>query len=83
MVYDVEFRPKAAKDLNRLSPDVARRILDKIAVLRHDLSGDVKQLVHFTNEYRLRVGDYRVLFDLDGQRIIIYRIRHRSEAYDS
>ena len=83
MKYEVDFRPKATKDMNRLSPDVARRILAKVAVLRQDLSGDIKRLIHFTPEYRLRVGDYRVLFDLVGDCIVIRRVRHRSEAYDS
>ena len=83
MEYEVEFRTKATKDLHRLSPEVARRILAKVAVLRQDLSGDVKHLIHFTPEYRLRVGDYRVLFNLAGLRIVIHRVRHRSEAYDS
>lgn len=83
MEYEVEFRPKATKDLGRLSPDIARRILSKIAAMRKDLSGDVKHLTHHTPEYRLRVGDYRVLFDLEESRIVIYRVRHRREAYNA
>ena len=46
-----------------------------------DLKGDVKRLTNFTPEYRLRVGDFRVLFEIEGEAIIIYRIRHRREAY--
>jgi mRNA interferase RelE/StbE len=36
---------------------------------------------NFTPEYRLRVGDYRVLFELQEQTVIIYRIAHRREIY--
>jgi len=43
--------------------------------------GDVKQLTNFTPEYRLRVGDYRVLFEIEGAKIVVYRVRHRREAY--
>jgi mRNA interferase RelE/StbE len=45
------------------------------------LKGDVKRLTDFTPEYRLRVGDYRILFEIEETTIIIYRIRHRRDAY--
>jgi mRNA interferase RelE/StbE len=44
-------------------------------------AGDVKKLTNFTPEYRLRVGDNRVLFEVVGNRIIVYRIIHRKDAY--
>ena len=68
-------------DLKLLSPDIAERIMKKIHTLRDGLAGDVKRMTNFRPAYRLRVGDYRVLFDIDGRRIIIYRVRHRREAY--
>lgn len=40
-----------------------------------------KQLTNFTPEYRLRVGNYRVLFEIEKKIINIYRIRHRKQAY--
>jgi mRNA interferase RelE/StbE len=46
-----------------------------------NLARDVKRLTNFTPEYRLRIGDYRVLFEIEEETIIIYRIRHRREAY--
>jgi mRNA interferase RelE/StbE len=55
--------------------------LEKICGLEKSLSGDVKRLTNFTPEYRLRVGDYRVLFEIEGDRVIIYRVKHRSRAY--
>ncbi len=57
------------------------RILARIEEMSNDLKGDVKQLTNFTPEYRLRIGDYRVLFEIEEETIIIYRIRHRREAY--
>lgn len=68
--------------MDSLSPDVARRILLKIYAMQDDLAGDVKRLTNMTSGYRLRVGDYRVLFELEGDRIIVYRVRHRREAYE-
>ncbi len=81
MEYEIEFKPKAIKDLDSLQPDVAKRIVEKISRLSQNLEGDVKRLTNFTPEYRLRVGDYRVLFEVEGNRIIVYRVRHRREVY--
>jgi len=83
MIYDLEFRPQAVKDFEALSPDVSRRIVRKIERMTNGLAGDVKRLTQFTPEYRLRVGDYRVLFTIVGDRIVVYRVRHRREAYDA
>ena len=77
----IEFKPRAVKDLEALDRSVARRILKKIRDLESGLVGDVKRLTNFTPEYRLRVGDYRVLFEIEGDRAIIYRVKHRSRAY--
>ena len=46
------------------------------------VKGDVKRLRNFTPAYRLRVGDYRVLFAVEGGRILVHRVVHRREAYD-
>ena len=81
MKYTIEFKPKAIKDLDSLQPDIARRIVEKISRLSPNLEGDVKRLTNFTPEYRLRVGDYRVLFEVEGSRIVVYRVRHRREVY--
>lgn len=81
MIYEVQYKPQAVTDLARIPTRVRSRILDKIEGLMTDLRGDVKRLANFTPEYRLRVGVYRVLFKLDGKTIIVYRIRHRREAY--
>jgi len=81
MPFNVDFKPRAIKDLSALSKDNARRILEKITALQDDLQGDVKRLTEYRPEYRLRVGDYRVLFELEDKTIVIYRIIHRREAY--
>jgi mRNA interferase RelE/StbE len=49
--------------------------------MRNNLEGDVKHLTNFTPEYRLRVGDFRVLFELAGNRVTVYRIVNRRDAY--
>ena len=81
MLYSIEINPTAIKDLKSLDRKEALRITEKIKALENDLSGNVKKLTNFTPEYRLRVGDYRVLFGVEGQKVIVYRIKHRKEAY--
>lgn len=81
MKYYVELKPKAIKDLKGLPKTEGKRIIEKLNLLEDDLQGNVKRLTNYTPEYRLRVGDWRVLFEVDDKKIIVYRIRHRKEAY--
>ena len=69
------------KDLKKIPFELRRRIVKKIEEMGDDLAGDVKQLTNTTPEYRLRVGDYRVLFEIEDGTIVVYRVRHRREAY--
>jgi mRNA interferase RelE/StbE len=82
MKYAVGLKPRATKDLWRLQKQDATRVADALERLTDDLSGDVKRLTNFSPEYRLRVGVYRVLFEIENENeIVVYRIVHRREAY--
>ncbi len=81
MKYEIEFKPRAAKDLQLIDSIDARRILAKVRAMENDLAGDIKRLTNFEPQYRLRVGNYRVLFNIEKDLITIYRIKHRREAY--
>jgi mRNA interferase RelE/StbE len=81
MTYPVEFHPRAVKDMEAIVAITRSRILNRIEEMRDNLRGDIKRLTKSTFEYRLRVGDYRILFEVNGGKIIIYRIRNRREAY--
>jgi len=69
------------KDLKRIPKNQLIKILEKIEKLQFGLQGDIKRLTDFTPEYRLRVGDYRILFEIEGNKLIIYRILHRKDVY--
>jgi mRNA interferase RelE/StbE len=81
MKYSVELKPKAIKDLEAVPKEEATRIYERLRMLEDDLHGDVKKLTNFTPEYRMRAGNYRALFEIEGDRVIIYRILHRKESY--
>ena len=83
--YKVEFSDAAVKNLRRFPHNDQRRILsqiERLAANPQEMSG-VKRLVGFDVSYRLRVGDYRVLFDRDdGVRIIdVVDVLPRGRAY--
>jgi len=82
MRFEVELKPRASKDLRGIPQNDAARVIYALEKLQDDLAGDVKHLSNFTPEYRLRVGDYRVLFEIEEpNRVVVYRVRHRREAY--
>jgi len=81
--YAVEFTRSAQKELSKLPPQTRLRIAKAIAKLSLDpKKGNVRPMVG-TSSWRLRVGDYRVVYDIVNQKLIILiiRIRHRRDAY--
>ena len=81
MNYQVDLKPRAEKDLRNLQQRDQQRIIEKLRMASDDLQGDIKRLAQFQPGYRLRMGDYRVLFEIESDKIIVYRILHRREAY--
>jgi len=81
MKYEIEIRKRAEKDLSNIPKSDAQKIADAIFALENGLVGDIKKLTNFSPEYRLRIGDWRVLFEKSKNKITIFRILHRSEPY--
>lgn len=82
MRYEIEFLPVALQQLRALPKDARRLIGGKIDLLQDDPAGDVKKLKGFKRKYRLRAGDYRVLFELEGTTVVIYDVGHRKDIYE-
>ena len=78
----IEYDQSALDDLDELPDRIRAQIVRKIERLQDGLHGDIKQLRGTDVAYRLRMGDYRILFDVESNVIVIRRIRHRKEAYD-
>jgi mRNA interferase RelE/StbE len=81
MKYEIEIKDEAKIELRKLPDDVRREIGYRLHLLQQDFSGDVKKLKGSKNEYRLRVGDQRVLFELVGRRILVYTLGQRKDIY--
>jgi mRNA interferase RelE/StbE len=78
----IEIRKSAIKDLKQISEPFKTKLKAKILDLKNfpDIS-NIKKLTNFEPAYRLRVGDYRILFDTEDDKIIIGRILHRKKSY--
>jgi mRNA interferase RelE/StbE len=79
--YELAFKPRAIKDLQAFDKKTSEQILQKLEAMQDNLAGDVKKLANSVPNYRLRVGNYRVLFEIEDNRVVIYRIRHRKDVY--
>lgn len=84
---EIRYTKSAVKELAKIGPQ-AKKITEKVrqyAANPESLANNVKSLVG-TQEYRLRVGDYRVLFTVeeDGTLtvMLVLAVRHRRHAYD-
>jgi len=77
----VELKPHAIKDIQSIDKKDATRITTRLSELEDGLSGDIKRLTNFTPEYRLRVGNYRVLFEVENDTVVVYRVMHRKHVY--
>jgi mRNA interferase RelE/StbE len=78
----IKIRQSAIKDLKKINISSKKKIHDKILSLK-DFPNlpHIKKLTNFEPAYRLRVGDYRILFDVIDDSIEIGRILHRKDSY--
>lgn len=74
---DIQYSKQAVKFLKRQDKPTRKRIVNAINLLP---AGDVK-LLQGRNGYRLRVGDYRVIFDIHGNILYIEKIGNRGQVY--
>jgi mRNA interferase RelE/StbE len=65
-----------------LAREHRRNIGYRLDILCTDLTGDAKKLSGRTQEYRLRIGSFRVLFLLEGDLISVYAVKDRKNAYE-
>jgi len=82
-MYAVEFLPSAARALSKLDRTVQRRIGRRIDRLASDPRADAVKLRGVDDVWRARVGDYRILYVIEDERlvVVVVRVAHRREAY--
>jgi mRNA interferase RelE/StbE len=80
--FRIEYGDTALRELDNLPEKPRAQLLRKIERLQQGLHGDIKRLREAETAYRLRMGDYRVLFDVEGEVIVIRRVGDRKSIYD-
>lgn len=82
MKYELVYTARAVRDVNALDENVKQRIGKTIIRYKEDPLAYAEKLTDPTlGTYRFRIGDYRVIFDIEGRDVIILRIGHRKEIY--
>lgn len=79
-VKTVVLNPGAARALDKLPTDVRERIVLAVTAFAIDGSGDIKSM-RGTNTVRLRVGDYRVIMDVNSTTVVVLALGHRRDIY--
>ncbi|MHB1930438.1 MAG: type II toxin-antitoxin system RelE family toxin [Acidimicrobiales bacterium] len=85
MTYRVTLAPSAARQLRKFDPDVRRRLQAAIELLAGDPRPPAAtRLVGGSGEWRVRTGNYRVVYEIDDNEllVLVLRMGHRREVYD-
>ena len=82
--YKIEWKNSAYKELQKLPRPMITRVVAAVSALANEpFPHGVKKLVGSEFSYRIRIGDYRVVYEVFADRLIIeiVRIRHRKDVY--
>lgn len=83
--YEVEFLRTALKELKKLPKDIQKKIIEKIERLPEDpYPPDTKKLKNGNGRFRIRVGNYRIIYKLESDILVILviKIGHRRDIYN-
>ncbi len=82
MTYRLTYTHRAIRDLDALDPSTKRRIGKTLLRFEQDPITHAEPLKDSDlGSYRFRIGDYRAIFDLHGNEIVVLRVGHRREIY--
>jgi mRNA interferase RelE/StbE len=82
--YEIQWKHSAEKDLRGIDRQFISRILEAVNSLSDDpFPSQHRKLQSSESSYRIRIGDYRVIYqaDIENKIIVIYHVRHRKDIY--
>ena len=84
MKYRIEVLPKSNKQIQSLSPQIQKRIRVEIRSLADDPRPDGCKKLKGLEAYRVRVGDYRILYQIKDEilTVTVIKVGHRSDIYE-
>ena len=83
-IYQIDWKPSALRELKQLDRQIVTRIVTAVEALLSDpFPSGVKKLHGGESTYRIRVGNYRVIYEVFSTRLVIEitRVRHREDVY--
>ena len=82
-MVNIEWTERAVKDLEKLDKPIAQRILRRLAWFSKNFQRIVPEPLggEFRGTFKLRIGDWRAVYTLEGETIVIQFIGHRKEIY--
>jgi mRNA interferase RelE/StbE len=84
VTYRVEFAPLARRQIKKLPREVQKRIIERVeALASNPRSAGVKKLVSEENLHRVRIGEYRAVYQIRDRELIVLvvKVGHRREIY--
>jgi mRNA interferase RelE/StbE len=84
MRYGIDFAPAAVRQLRKLDPPARRRIQAAVELLAEEpRPAGAKKLVGGESEWRVRTGDYRIIYEIHDQMLVVLvvAVGHRREIY--
>lgn len=82
--YKILYKKPAVKSIQSLTPQVKKRLKIKLEFFANQDNPIVfaKALTKYADaQFRFRVGNYRVLFDMEGNNIVVLLVQHRKDVY--
>jgi mRNA interferase RelE/StbE len=79
--YTLVISNRFRRDLRRLDAQVHRRVLAALEALQADPYQGQQLTDVQIGQWRMRVGDHRIRYDIEGDRVLLYRVRHRRDIY--
>jgi len=80
MMYEIIISERAFKEIDKLEKTMQERIINALERIRFRPYAFITKLVGDTG-YRLRAGDYRIIIDIDKNRLVVLKVGHRKNIY--
>lgn len=79
--YRLVISNRFRRDLRRLDVQTHRRVLEALETLQDNPRQSIKLTNVAIGRWRIRVGDWRIRYDIEGDAVLLYRVRHRRDIY--